>query len=247
MDIVWCTRQAPSRGGAHIAAFVVGMDGNVWMLHFDGVQFNRSNQGSPPGKPLAGFARVGVTTVGDHPCVFVTTNEFPNSVWVNWRGDAGWQWTDLGSPVPTGRIEGVYKVGALTQDGVPTVYVLGGRQLQLWSGAFTGQPGAVWTDLGRPAGGMGEGTFNAQGAIQLAPDDRPYALAQQGDGTAWMASWSAPGWAWFDLGTPPGQALGHMRGCCRSTAGGRWRSTRTSTVSSGRSPTTGRTVGRGPR
>lgn len=197
-------------------AFVFGSDGNLWVNWLQGVNWNWTNLGKPPGVNINRF--MGALTVMDtptspqRPYVFVRCGD--NNLWVNYWDGATWSWANQGKP-PGLNVD--YPVGATTMMNTPTSYQRpyifvkcndGSMWVNWWDGANWN-----WANQGKPGGmnfdlGMVITVMDTPTSMQ-----RPYVFVHNMvDGNMWVNFWDGSAWQWVNNGRPQGLTIRHQAG-----------------------------------
>lgn len=170
-------------------------------------------QWAPPAQPgpvhvNGGFGAVTVKDsplATERPYVFVSGTD--GNLWLRWWDGSNWHWRNQGTPSSTTTV--AWPVGATTVKDTPNgpqrpyVFVLG-LDHQLYVNWWTGTDWR-WRPQGAPPGGLAAGIGVATYTAVAGGPERPYAFLEGLDGRLWANYWTGSDWAWYPIGTPPGQ------------------------------------------
>lgn len=181
--------------GLNPAAYAVGTDGNLYIIHQVGSAWNTVNIGTPPGVAL--LKPVGViSNTSSQPFVFLIGSD--GNLWLA-HNAGSWGWTNLHTPsgVAISMAVGAVNIGS----SYPQIFIVGSDG-NLWRASWNGSS-YPWVNAGTPGAGIGiaKGLYAcADPLTSSAPEG--WVLAT--DNTVRFAEWNGSGFNWYNLGVPPG-------------------------------------------
>lgn len=169
--------------GGNPAAYAVGTDGNLYIIHQIGSSWSTVNIGTPPGVALR--TPVGVmSNTSNQPFVFLIGSD--GNLWLA-HNAGSWTWRNLERPSGVALAQ---PVGAVNVPGsYPQIFVIGSDG-NLWVSQWNGSS-YPWSNVGN------RGTL--QGLAAWVDGTAPYAWLLA-DGYIWFAAQFTGGgpWTWYD-------------------------------------------------
>jgi hypothetical protein len=207
-----------SESGPYINIFVVGVDGLLYMKHWDGARWTWTPQGGPPGtiamldNPVFRGCGGGVTVYADlataeqRVAVFVTGKD--KNLHVNYLSSSQWKWEKLGYP-PTAEPNGC-RVSAITYPspaGQENLVFSNGTDGKLYMNSWDGVQ-STWTTFGPPPT-----TMAADGPLAVTYIDpatggrRIHVFVTGADGHIYVNKSDGASGTWDHLGAPAGTTV----------------------------------------
>ncbi len=167
--------------GGNPAAYAVGTDGNLYIIHQVGSSWSTVNIGTPPGVALRTPVGV-ISNTSNQPFVFLLGSD--GNLWLA-HNAGSWTWRNLFKP---SGVSIASPVGAVNIPGsYPQIFVIGSDG-NLWVSQWNGSS-YPWTNVGN------RGTL--QGLAAWEQSNYPYAFFLIDGYVWWAAQFTAGGsWTW---------------------------------------------------
>lgn len=195
-----------------IYAFVSSGNGHLYVNYWDGVQWQWSDRGTPPGTALSNGSNPGVVTYreGAEPQrIYAFVNGNNGRLYTHYWNGTKWAWSDRGKP--SNVVLGLYP-GVITyqEGGKQRIYAFvkandGNLYAHYWNGSKWN-----WSPQGAPTGTT---VTSAPGVITYkegAQPQRIYAFVVCADGHLHVNYWDGSQWSWSDRGTPQGTTISSL-------------------------------------
>jgi hypothetical protein len=169
--------------GGSPAAYAVGVDGNLYIIHQVGSSWSTQNIGTPSAVALRKSVGV-ISNTSDQPFVFLIGSD--GNLWLA-HNAGSWTWRNLGTPSGVALSK---PVGAVNIPGsYPQIFIIGSDG-NLWVSQWNGSS-YPWSLLGRP-----NGYQLTTGMFAWQQGNLPYGFVGTASNGAWYAHQLSSGGAW---------------------------------------------------